>query len=74
MPIVANVSDAGYWTVNGRSLADLARDSRVSQSMISRIMARERKPGIAIACRLARSLGVTVEELSSFLDTERYEQ
>lgn len=47
----------------GLSLSDLARRSRVSASMLSRIERSEKNPTVPLACRIAEALDTTLSHL-----------
>jgi DNA-binding XRE family transcriptional regulator len=53
----------------GVSQRDLSARARVAQSVISDIEADKLLPNVAIALRLARALGVTVEQITWRDDT-----
>lgn len=53
----------------GLSQSELATQARVAQSVISDIETDKLLPNVAIALRLARALGVTVEQITWRDDT-----
>jgi transcriptional regulator with XRE-family HTH domain len=50
-----------------KSLRQLALETGVSYSQVSRVFGGKRKPSIATALKLARALGLTIDQLINML-------
>lgn len=55
-------------------MAIIAREVKVTRSYISKIFRGERNPSLEVAVRIARSMGMTVEELYRFIQDRKREQ
>ena len=55
----------GLRTQRGLSLSELARQVGISKGHLHQIENGRQEPRIGLACRLAKTLGVTVEDLIS---------
>lgn len=65
-----NPTFASLVSKSGKSLSQIARESDISLSMVSRIQSGDRTPSLAVLISVARALGVPTSELVDAVEVE----